>query len=370
MKTKFVYLILSAMVLLLGFSNCSSKEEIEGEDSTETKSVFLKINKEAPITYSEESPVGSSSTVGFNSGDLYFVNAAGAILKHYTLSSSLTSGTNISLTDIQAGKIISNLPGQVAAVHVVGNTSGLPTSGNISTVKATALQITSQSDIAEVNLYGSAIPTPTSGNSYNCAITLKPTVARIELTDMTSTGEITGFRVDGIFIDNYYSEATADGSVDSGDLKSNGSVPATFTDNSVAYPTALKTIAYDYYTSGITASSQVAAPATSGDVWAYNLFANTTVGAFAVPRIIIRLSNITTNDGSTYASPQFITIKGLKDSGVSLTAIEAGKVYNIGAGAFSFKETDLTPAPNMNAIDVTVTVTLATWTIVDVTPEL
>ncbi|MFV0418895.1 MAG: hypothetical protein ACK5KT_09220 [Dysgonomonas sp.] len=375
MKTKFSKLTILVTFLLLGLSNCSNNEEIDGGGSNEAKSIYLKITSESPLTYGDGVPVSNATPVVFSSGYLYFTNASGAILAYYTLTSSDTDidtgGTNIKLGDIQLGKTISNLPGQVSAVHVVGNSSGLPTTGNISAVKAVALQASSQGTLSSVNLYGTNTLTLVSGNNYTCAITLKPTVARIELTNITSSGVITGFQVDGIFIDNYYSQATVGGTVVVGNLVNNGSVAATFTDNSLAYPTAAKTFLYDYYSSGLIAQTKIAKPATSGNVWGYNLFGNTAgSGSFAVPRIIIRLSNITTSDASTYTSPQFITVKGLKSSGTSLTSLDAGKIYNIGAGALTFKESDLAPIPNVSAINVTVTVTLATWSVVAVTPEL
>ena len=374
MKTKFNYLALAVIALSLGFSNCSNNDNPDDGNDKENKSVFLKISGGKISTYAEGVPATDGATVGFGSGDIYFVNASGAILVHYTLSSSTTDlgAGNIKLGDIEAGQLITNLPGQVAAIHVFGNTSGLPTTGNISTVKATLKNVITQGTLASVNLYGTTSTlTPVSGNDYTATINLKPTVARIELKNITSTGVITGFRVDGIFIDNYYYQAAVDGTVAGGNLINNTSDPTLFLENSSTYTAARKTFVYDYFTSGITAISQVATPVTTSNVWGYNLFANTTgSGSFAIPRIVIRLSNITTSDNSSYTSPQFITVKGLKEGSTSLTSIDAGKVYNIGAGALTFKESDLTPAPNMAAIDVTVTVSLAEWVVVSVTPEL
>lgn len=372
MKTKFNYLALAVIALSLGFSSCSNNENPDDGNDKESKSVFLKISGGKISTYAEGSP-GTNSTVGFSSGDIYFVNSAGLILAHYALSSSLTNlgAGNIALTDIKAGQLISNLPGQVSGVHVFGNTSGLPTTGNISAVKATLKNVITQGSLASVNLYGSNTLTHNTGNDYSASIELKPTVARIELTDITSSSIITGFRVDGIFIDNYYYQAAVDGTVAGANLVNNTSEAALFLDNSSAYPTARKTFVYDYFSPEIIADTKVATPTVASSVWGYNLFANTAgSGSFAIPRIVIRLSNITTSDGSLYSNPQFITVKGLKEGLSSLTSIDAGKVYNIGAGALTFKESDLTPAPNMGAIDVTVTVTLAQWEVVSVTPEL
>lgn len=99
--------------------------------------------------------MSNGTDVVLQSGDLYFVNASGAILKHYTITSSTTSATNINMTEAHNGASITNLPGNTEMVYVVGNTSGLPTSGNISTVQEVVLQVESQNDIEDANLYGS-----------------------------------------------------------------------------------------------------------------------------------------------------------------------------------------------------------------------
>lgn len=370
MKTKFKYLTLMAAALLVGFSSCSNDNEAD-IDNGPAKSVFLKItNEDAPATYAE-TPVQGATTVGFSSGDLYFVNASGVILKHYTISNAATSATNISLTDIQAGQAIENLSAAVAAVYVVGNTPSLPTSGNISVVKAKAIAVASQATIGTVNLYGtSTLTAPVEPATYHtCTVALKPTVARIELTDIKAGGVITGFKVDGVFVDNYYSQATADGSVVAGDLKYNGTASAAFTNNSTAYPETLTPAIYDWYGTALQSDANVVALADS-KVWGYNLFA--TEAGSTVPRIVIRLKNITTIEASgvTFSDPQFITIQGFKSGDTSLTGIKAGEVYNIAAGALVFDETVLTPTPNLSTIDVNVKVTLVTWVPKSVTPEL
>ncbi|MDR1716002.1 MAG: hypothetical protein LBS20_09160 [Prevotella sp.] len=370
MKTKFKYVTLVAIALLLGFSSCSSNDETTVIDEGNPKTVSLKIGNGGPTPKSEGGALADGASITFTSGDLYFVNESGTILKHYTLSSDPASDTNINLDDVQAGTVISNLPGSVVAVHVAGNTADLPTSGNISAIQAATLEVATQVDIESVNLYGSgSLSDPLEeGDPYICNLTLSPTVARIELGDITGGGAVTSFKVEGIFIDNYYSEAGAGGIVDAENLADNGSDGDAFNDNTGAYPEALKPAIYDFYTGGLASASNVVSPATPGDVWAYNLFAAST--GSAVPRIVIRLTDIETNDGSTIISPQFITIKGFKSAGTSLTGIQAGKVYHIAAGSFEFDEEDLTPEPNLDPIDVDVTITLATWTVVPVETEL
>lgn len=371
MKTKISYLTLSILALLMSFNGCSNSDDTEDVDK-QPKSVFLKLGKSSSSLRSVSTPVGDGDNVVLQSGNLYFVNSSGAILKHYTLTSTAASATNINITNAESGALITNLPGNTFAVYVVGNTSGLPSSGNISAVKEYLLQIASQDDIEDVNLYGTnTLTAPVLPNTfYTSEIDLNPTVARIELTDITASGVITGFKVDGIFIDNYYKQAVVDGSVDIADFVENGAFAAPFSDESTQYPAGLKPALYDFYDPALSAVSKVAKPAGTGTIWSYNLFASS--AGSTIPRIIIRLSDIQTNDLSTYTSPQFVTIKGFKavSGGASLTSIKSGEIYNIAAGALTFKETDLSSIPNLSPIDVEVTVSLATWTVVGVTPEL
>lgn len=373
MKTKFNYLTLAVIALSLGFIGCSNNEDPGDTENKENKSVFLKISGGEATTHSEGDPAIDNSDVGFSSGDLYFTSTAGVILAHYFLTGADTdlAAGNIKLSEIKTGRAVPNIPGQVTTVYVVGNTSGLPITGNISSVKGTLKSITTQGTLASVNLYGTNTLMHTSGTNYTCAITLKPTVARIELTNIKSSGTvITGFTVSGIFIDNYYSQAAVDGTVNGGDLENNGSDATLFNTGSSAYDAPLSGYVFDFYPSGRAATALTVTPTDAADVWGYNLFGNVGSGSFAIPRIIIRISSITTSDGSSYTYPQFITIKGFKEGATSLTSIDAGKIYNIGAGALTFNEKDLAPAPNMDAINATVTVTLAKWEVVEVTPEL
>ena len=369
MMKNFKYVMMMAVATLVGFSSCSSDDEAERADNSAPKSVYLKISN-SPSTYSEGAPVADGSTVGFSSGELFFVNGSGAIVGHYTIGAGATSQTNINMGEITGtGANLTNLPGSITAVHIVGNVPAgvtLPTTGNISAVKAQALDVETQGDIAKVNLYGTNTLTLVTGTNYTATVNLAPTVSRIELTNMKAGGVVTGFQVDGIFIDNYYAQGSVDGSVLATNLTVNSIVATDFTDDSGAYPATLKPFIYDWYTTGLASVSGTAAPATG--VWNYNVFA--TAEGSAMPRIVIRLSEFTTNDGSTIASPQFVTIRGLKDNGTSLTAIKAGEVYSIATDAFVIDELVVTPSPNQSTIDVEVKVTLASWRVVDVTPEI
>lgn len=376
MMKNFKYAILMAVAIVLGFSSCSSDDENGGgTDNSQLKSVFLKISN-GPVTYSEGGSVVDDSAVTFTDGQLFFVNGSGAILDKYTISSAATAGNNINMADITTGTgvSLSNLNGGILAVHIIGNVpTGVDlTNGGINTnidqVKATALSVTTQGDITDVSLYGTKTLTYVSGVQYKAEVDLKPIVARIELKGISAGGAIDGFQVDGIFVDNYYPQGRIDGTITSTPVN-NGTTPATFIGDNTSseYPATLNPSIYDWYASGMPTVSKVAAP-TGDKVWGYNLFA-TTAGS-AVARIVIRLSNFTTNDGSTIGDPQFVTIKGMKDGVTPLTAIKAGEVYSIAENALVINEKVVTPNPNQSTIDVEVKVTLAKWKVIAITPEL
>lgn len=382
MKTKFKYVALAALTLLASLNSCSNDEDGGKPNNGTPKSMFLKISSDIPSTYAE-GPIQDATAVKFTSGILYFVDNAGTIKGRKTIGAPATS-PDIDITNLATtGEVITGVDGSVTKVYIVGNTpvQSLPNGATtISQVENTLLQVQSQGTISNVNLFGSDVlvaPTGAATDPYTCNVTLKPTVARIELTNMTATGNyITGFKVAGIFVDNYYSQAGVNGAVLTTNLKDNGPSTTAFNDGSAQYPntpaaSSLKTFVFDWFTPALAATGNPlkAQPTTANNVWGYNLFATST--GSTVPRIVIRLTNITTTaDGANpvYGADQYITIKGYKNGGNLLTVIKAGEVYNI--TGLSFDETKLTPTPNLATIDVEVKVTLVNWKLVPVTPEL
>lgn len=388
MKTKFKYLALMASVILLaGFSSCSNDDgPVPDEKTGGTKTVKFKISGGAPATYSE-SAVGTATAVTFTDGELFFADNAGNILGHYGITSGQTSGSNINLTQLTgAGVTLTDLSDDITKVYVVGNVPAGVTLGAtnlIADVKSEALKVQTQVDFTDVTLYGENDLTNTgttsaSGNPiFEATVVLNPIVARIELADMTGIGSIISYEVEGIFVDNYYSEAALDGTVDAAKLVNNGAFAAKFNNEGetgsayTATPSLLESV-FDWYDPAKADVSLVAKPATG--VWAYNVFAASGAGS-AVPRLIIRLKNIAitgVNGDAPVADVKFVTISGFKDASTAavLTSFEAGKIYKISAAKLEFDENDLSVTPNNALIDVNVDVKLADWTVVDVDPVI
>lgn len=402
MKIKFKHFtLLIAALLMVGFSSCSSDDvdnTTPGVEENGTKTVFLQINN-GPTTYAE----GASKVAGavnFKNGDLYFVTAAGAIMKHYTITDADTDiantvpGKNIKMSDIVKpnlgeGISISGLPGNITQVYIVGNytttaTTTVPalnTSGSIKGINKHVLKVENQGAFDLVNLYGTAPLVQkndgVAGIDFTASVELKPTVSRIELTELKGDMNIVSFEVEGVFVDNYYSEGNVDGTVVGGSIKdwkdASSSANGVFSNNTEGfYPDVLKPTIYDWYTTPFASTIDEAdeKPSTKpAGVWGYNLFAQGgTVSA--VPRIVIRLKNVKAKPetGVTFSDPQFLTIKGFTNGSTAVTKLEPGHIYKI--DPVVFHGVDLGTVPNMKPINVNVNITLANWVVTSLKPIL
>lgn len=365
MKKNFKLFAMMAVALLTGLSSCSNNDmdEVVTGDS---KSVFIKLTNETPASRAASDAQGETEIV-LKKGTVYFANAIGIIKKQATFGDN----GEVSLAQIKAGHKFENIDGSVSKVYVVGNTDVTAT-GNIAAVKAQALDLASQKNIANVNLWGESgltLVTPAAGAVravYQATVNLSATVARVELTDITATGDvITGFTVDAIFVDDYFQASNIEGVPSR--MKDRAQDNTKYVAGKGFYTPELLSIIYDKLDRK--SDNNVVKTQSDKDVWAYNIFAPKSDKGYT-PRLIIRLKDIeTATDAATISSPQFITVKGFLEN-EARADINAGKVYNIAAGQLVFDETTLTPEPNTEAIDVIVTVTVPTWKVVPVKPEL
>lgn len=378
---KKIHIGFKAVLLLsvgLLVASCSSDEPAV-ENTGEGQSLVLRISPESqPGPYSTGPAQGAASVV-LSSAGLYLTDANGVIVKYYTLTSAAsnyaTGGTNIKLDETQSGSgaTLTGLPATITGATLVGNTQGLAQTGNISAVRSQLLNVETQKAIASVHLYAAAPLTTVSGLQKKVDLTLKPIVSRIEIPDITASGIITGFTVDGIFIDGFYSKGQVDGTLAPANLAalstSGTDFPASASAGTTKYPLTVQDALYDLPGVAATGTPALAKPASAAQVWSYNLFSLAT--GSAVPTIVIRLTGITTSDPAViYSTPQYLTVKGFKSAGATLTALKAGEIYAITPGSLVFSETNISPTPNLEAIDVAVKVTLASWTVVAVTPDI
>jgi hypothetical protein len=235
------------IILVMTLTCCSTEDSIEFG----TKYVSIKISTNKPATYGEVSPQ-DYTMAAFNSGDIYFTNEAGVIIKHYTIKEEANSETNIRMSDITGlgGILLDSIPDVITKIFVIGNTPDLATEGNIADIIDKALDLSTQIDINDINLYGDGTLTLKAGgkfNEYTCNIQLMPSIARVNITDIMCDGDITGFSVEGIFIDYYYNAASVNGNISSENFINNNAIPDIFSYDTEEYPLSTKGITHDIY---------------------------------------------------------------------------------------------------------------------------
>ncbi len=372
-----------AVASLVGLTSCSNNNEVtEGIDNGKEKSVFLKIEQpksDNNFTTRAEGPSQAAETVNFGSGHLYFVASNKVIVKHYeiTAEDNTPSEANLSKVGVKQlsdGFTFEHLPSVVQSVYIVGNTTITKVSGSIGGVVDQNIKVIDQLDLKNANLFGQAqlAKVLETENKFKAEVLVSPTVARLELTKIQSKGDvITGFKVKGIFVDNFFTEAHVDGDTPN-TASTGGSSKDEFKKGTTTYDNELEKVVYDWYAKPLGAkpveNGFAAAPSVGDNVWGYNLFAKK--GNKVAPRLVILISEIESVDGKYDGGELFLTAK-LTKGGVRIADIEPSKVYTVGGeNGIIFDETNLFPNPNGEYIDAEVTVTLATWEREDLGVEL
>ena len=396
---KKVHLLILALAFIVSLASCTLEnigydpDDIYGGEEI-TVSLRIMQSPEEAETETRHQPISrpicDGEEVLLNTGHVFLVNASGNIVRHYEIVAS-NSGTPtninnnvINRADLNAGVRLPNIPQSVREVVVVGNTN-IPNnlrSGGIAPVREQVIGIYEQRGALNelpVNLFGSEsrAATPNSVVNgvryYSIDVLVSPTVARFEITDIIGGGAIQSFRVEGIFIDGFYTE-----SIVSGLTHSNRFNRPAFDGTNTLHPSL-----FSWNAAGLGVGAAVPGgghrvwsgvpipPCTSGcqapahRVWGYQLFARAGGASPVVPpTIVIRLGNVVVNYGAgnvTYGT-RYITINSffLEDNS-QLQGINAGNIYRIPAGGLVFTEDDFTPDPNERPISVTLTVTLAEW---------
>lgn len=353
--------ILSAL-LILGISSCSKPEQ--GNQSEELIDLTLKISQDN--SYAIE-PSAQGSTVTVKNAFVVFTDNIDNITNRFKI---ITSGTpvdgEILVSDWNAGINFPKVKSTANRVYVLGNVPSeitIPSAGKlnpvISSFETNLITSSNQSNIQNAYLAGSQFFTPNPTVNF-VTINIKPLVSRIEIKGIKAAGNITGFKVKGIYIDRTLKFVNLAGS-------SNGSY---FTANSTDFQPTVPVVynefpfLMDYDAAGLATSVSNVAKPTASNVWAYNILPNYGQS----PRIIIRLEEVTYVGGS-FNSPMFLTINGLKtESGMPVT-VNFGKIYNLDETNLIFTEENLSSLPNLLPISVSPTILPLPWTTENVKPD-
>lgn len=377
MKRMKVWLM---MALCAVIASCTANEE-EGLGMDGSQTIVLKIGS-AVDTKAVETPGTSSDKATLTNGYMFFATSKGAIRRCYKLLESGKGSTDIAkleilVTDITGvdGYTFDNVPGDVAKVYILAN---VPETGEtaeatirskttLDAVKALNIQVTDQKTYASVTMDGSGDVTPTSGEKRTATVNLKVFCSRLEIPSLTASGDITSFKVKGIYVSHFYKQVPLTEKVvadqlykyteaGKGDYSSTYSMLADVDDGS----------------DGLGETSGKTVSAGDSKTWAYQFIPGASGADREGIRVVIALSDI--KGTGTYEGTQYLNIRGLvandnNDPNPTAMLLERGKIYNMGAN-LTFDEGDLSPVPNPDDISLTVKITVTPWGVETVKPIL
>ena len=248
------------------------------------------------------------------------------------------------------------LPAAVEKVVVVGNYGSEIIATNLDAVKALAATWTEQQNDENLLVYGEANLVASNdddhGNTYKAEVKVKPLVARIEIggfvCDFSDTPAYNEVYVTMVALNNYYTGYTI------------GGTPSTLSnteiDTNSAYPffnsTTAPTLSKDEVSGVALTPAAPTADFAADKYLVYHTFAG------VVPQLVVRVKGV--KDG--VESPLYLATKGFIKDGVSVTEFEPGTIYRMN---FAFADTALAQPEKC----VEVSIKVAEWVVVNVTPE-
>lgn len=385
MKTRTF--LVAALAAIAGLTSCSKEEgNVNPKEGELTRVV---INMEQPGTRALGGSQGTQN-VQFSNGYVYFVNGTTITDIFRLVSGTPAEGSNE--VQISTSMSFDEVSGESNHIYIFGNIPAqTATVGqNINTVANSAAQIqsltnsTTASTLNNYYLFGKTVdPINHSGKVSTAAVTVRPIGTRIEVKELKAVEkhpvdfpqQVTGYRIDGIFMNNIYTKSTLSGTKTAVESdftyygKDNGQTPENFVPGKAGglYDPQYAGITYDANLSGGIATADagtlIAKPAGT-NVWAYNLLAP--AGA-AFPHIVIRLSNIT-GVPEIGNELRWLTITKLLNSTTDAEVeFIPGYIYTI--ESLEFNEYDhLGVAPEMKTVTATVTVSIPQWVNTSVKP--
>ncbi|WP_420186931.1 hypothetical protein M1B74_10610 [Bacteroides pyogenes] len=382
MKKNLFKSLLTMCALGAMFTACSNEgNEVPDVTKGEKKTVFMKLNLGTSEngTRATEDPINTATVATVNNLHIYFYKDADKSIQKYM---KVTSSTTPSISDLETGKEIADVPAAADKILIRGNVPAsvtLPVGGLITVVENQQINITTQKDNADLLLGhlaapiqnwngvgGAPITGMTSAGKY-AVVELELSVARIEVEGLKATGQVNAFKLKGIYVNNFYKNLKlGDGA--SADKENYGATASNYALGQGLYQAA-NTKLFDEFTPGSATGETEAA---SGKRWAYHAFSNDAVIANDQLQLIFKVSDLAGGGGVTFpAGDQFITVRGFKDKITDqIVKLEKGKIYSISKSDFTFDESNLSTVPNTDAVGVWLKVTVKPWTVVAVKPNL
>lgn len=397
---------------------CSDQDITTPENEKGENTVTLSV-QQVISTKGVSDQIGDTEYAVIGSGKLYFINASGSSIYQRELTAT-EIGALANTTTTPGGNTvtITGVPNTATTLYFMANikTSAGTTFPMVDgTTSADArLRIDKlQQNATNVPMSGlsSAFLQQGSSNQYTTNVLLTPTVARLELGQITCqnqnaagqpavTADITGYKLSGVFINNVRQSVLLNGTPylvgSSIDIKAQAgwatgwqafftsantsfpyyvggspAAPADWVANSMVTYCTPTTAGLTFYPDPTTGSTNTDPAVTPKRAWGYQVSPSTTftVGTPAdVPHLILMLTEVTYVDNPLGETTQYVTVTKYKDTlNNPITEFKRGNVYRI--SNLTFTHNEATNQPYEKNIIVTATVTVAPWVINNVNPD-
>ena len=391
MKKLFLMAAAAAMI----FASCSKEQNTPLNDSKEGN-LTIQIAGASSATRAVGAHAEEDGTE-IENGYIFVFNPDGDFVHGESL--------NITSAQLATGQTLTQPVPSVSTVYIVGNIpGGLGTlNSNVATIfgsltpdqetvlAATSTLTNASALVTDADAYESAPLANSDGEPaaiafdraganegdrdiYKSVVQLSPLVSRLELFalqgdsneegengETEENGTIVGFKVTGVFVDDYRTAFTYNG-FGSGAAQSMGVNIA----NAGIYKDEATWSANDDETTGVF----VATPGGT-DVWAYNVVPGLESSTVApVSRLIIRLEDVVwrpdggaaNGDNDQTLEVRYLTVNGYN----GVTKFERNKIYRIGGEeGITFSIDDLGFTPNPTDVTLFVTVSVIDWVLVE-----
>lgn len=364
---KLILLTITALAL---FSCNNGEDDLTQE---RTKSVVVQFAPSA-LSRAVGDPVTNADNAAATISDytIFFLDAAGNVVE----------GTKTGITAPGKDAVACPAVGATAvSVYVVANTGSTlanivltditpANKSTLATIKAKLASMDKQQAITSVVLANSSkadngkieVGAITEGvAAYTASVQVAPVICRLEIGQICGTGNITGFKLEGIYIDGHAVNFNVGGGYDKTATGTNtkDGIYSIGVDNSqlVGFPDWFCDVPQIPITASPDGVTFVAKPADS-KVWAYQLAAGVDM-----PKIIVKLSGVNGVSGTKY-----VTVTSYKNADAAYPTLVPGTVYKI--DKISFKMDNTAEVPNATEKEVSVTVSIKNWDVVTLTPEV
>ncbi|MCD7969325.1 MAG: hypothetical protein LUF87_03110 [Alistipes sp.] len=317
---KIKHLLLAAVAVVAGMTSCS--KDSAGVDGDGEFDFYMQITKDDLVNSRAETPdrVENGQEVAFNEGAVLFTDATGNNVYRYVRVSSSYGSADVSPTELEDGYLFKGISNLATHVHVIGNydfssISNVADLAQLDTYTKTLKEVTdAKYGVSNATLYGSQILTDVVigsgskgeqlGADREAKVELAPILARFEIEKISSSDLKAEFKLEGIYIDNFYYSSSIVGTLDQSKV-----IPYVLETSYAEYSRSTGYSTADWYPilfddggptspglgTSTTSSPYTLQPGTANAVWAYNFYP----AADMVPNIILHLSNVTVDDGAS-----------------------------------------------------------------------